>query len=362
MNKKRKRSKKVTQKMVAAKAGISQTLVSMVLGGGKSSVEVADSTRRKIIETATELGYVFKNNISRKRVLALVMPPLTREDPAIEPWVYDIRDGFYAQTHLYVAECALRRGYSLIVRPYETGSDLTHWLSEWGVDGVIWHGPEGSLLRWVAERFPTVLLHYSNHPAVDCVTVNQEEIATMTLEHLYARGHRKILFAPGILSEPTQHMRVHAFEVRAAALGVDIYRDLFDAESYMGPDGLLDRILRLLDSEAPPMALIAGDPLVLLAAREARQRGLRIPQDLSLLGIDNIAMADICDPALSSVDVRQREVSEMAIALLIERLENREIPFRKLFLSPKLVSRASVWNRSGIAQDALSSGKARMGA
>lgn len=328
--------------MVAEKAGISQTLVSIVLGGGRASVDVADSTREKIIEAARDLGYEFRSNISRKRVLALVMPMLDREDPAVEPWIYDARDEFYAKTHLYVASCALRKGYSLIVRPHENATDLTHWLIEWGVDGVIWHGPDDELLRWVAKRFPTVLLHHSNQPHIDCVTANQEEIATLALNHLYDAGHRRIALAPGPAPAKSTKMRINAFRDRAGELGLPVYEGLFEATDYFGAGGLIDRIVGLLRGDNPPTALIAGDTTSLLIAREAIGMGLKIPQDLSLVGIDNMAAGALHNPALTSIDVRQKEVSETAINLLSSRMENRSISYQKVFLNPVLVSRHSV--------------------
>lgn len=328
--------------MVAAKAGISQTLVSIVLGGGKASVEVADATREKIIAAARDLGYEFKSNISRKRVLALVMPVLDREDPTVEPWIYDARDEFYAKTHLHVADCALRKGYSLIVRPHENATDLTHWLIEWGVDGVIWHGPDGELLRWVAERFPTVLLHYSSQPHIDCVTANQEEIATLALNHLYEAGHHRIAMAPGVPASKSTRMRINAFRDRAEELGLPVYESLFEVSTHFGPGGLIERIVNLLQGDNPPTALIAGDTTALLIAREAMKMGLVVPADLSLVGIDNMAAGALHNPALTSIDVRQKEVSEAAINLLSNRMENRTLSYQKIFLNPILVTRQSV--------------------
>jgi DNA-binding LacI/PurR family transcriptional regulator len=343
------KGKKVTQKAVAKESGVSQTLVSLVLSKAAAPEQVAESTRKRILDAAEKLGYAFKKNIVRGKAFALIMPVVTRED-RLDSTIYEAIEDFYARTQCYIAEAAYRKGYSLVVRPYEQSNELTHWLSEWGVDGVLWQASDENLIRWISGKFPMVQLHYSSAFDSDAVTVNQEEIPIIALNYLYQRGHRSICFLPGQgqIGEVSK-MRVHGFRKQAEALDLPIIENFLKETEPTTAGETVNECLRLLDAPVGerPTAFVCGDPLALVLARKIQERGLLVPQDISLIGIDNLSAGALYNPPLTSIDVCQREVSETAVAMLTARIANPGIRHQKVFISPTILERGSVADISG---------------
>jgi len=330
--------------MIARESGVSQTLVSLVLSNDAAPERVAEDTRKRILEAASKLGYMVKGNAMRRRTLALILPVVSREDH-LESFIYETIEDFYSRTQSYLSAAAYQKGYSLIVRLYEQPIELTHWLNEWGVDGVLWQASDEKLLEWITQRFPTAQLHFGNSTApVDVVTANQEEIPLVALDHLHKRGHRKICFIPGAGWGKVTQIRATAFRERAAALGLTVYKQFLDESKVMSNSDILDACLRLVDlSDAErPTAFVVGDPIALVLAREIQQRGYTIPGDISLIGIDNLSAGALYNPPLTSIDVCQREVCDTAVAMLVARIANPELRYQKVFISPSIVERSSV--------------------
>lgn len=109
-----------------------------------------------------------------------------------EHWIYDSYTEYYNTIQNHLVEYCLQAGYSLIVRPYDETEELKHWLQEWDVDGVIWHGYEANL-DWVVERFPTLQLIRHAVIEADAVTFHVEEAIAIGLEYLRQLGHKRIV-------------------------------------------------------------------------------------------------------------------------------------------------------------------------
>lgn len=339
----RRNVKRVTQKVVAEEAGVSQTLVSLVLSNGALPAQVAEGTRERILEVAERLGYSLRRMAGRQRSLALILPVVSRAE-ALGDSIYEGIEDFYARTQRYVAEAAYRKGYSLIVRPYEQSAELTHWLTEWEVDGVLWHASDENLLAWITKRLPTVQLHYGASLETDAVTANQHEIPVLALNHLYERGHRRICFLPGgSRSNKPARMRVAGFIERASSLGLPIFEEFLEGTAADSREWI-EKCLRLLElpEDQRPTAFVCGDPLALTLARNVQERGFSIPGDLSLIGVDNLSAGALYNPPLTSIDVCNREVSDTAVALLVDRIADPTLRHQKVFISPSLVERGSV--------------------
>lgn len=340
--------RKVTQGMIAKEAGVSQTLVSLVLNNASSPERVADETRKRILETALNLGYQIKGSGLRKKTLALILPMVSRAE-RLDSSIYTSIEDFYARTQSYVAEAAYHKGYSLIVRFYEQPVELTHWLTEWEVDGVLWNASDEKLLHWISQRFPTAQLNMGGgNTPIDMATANQEEIPALALDFLYKRGHRRICFVPGVTWGKVSAVRAAAFRQHAGILGTTVYAQFFEKGDAASSWDVLNDCLRLM--ELPelerPTAFVLGDPAALLLARELQKRGFSIPGDVSIMGIDNLSAGSLYNPPLTSIDVCQREVSEMAVAMVVSRIANPEQRCQKVFISPAVVERESVGDLS----------------
>lgn len=350
-NSRERRKRKVTQALIAKEAGVSQTLVSLVLNHASGPESVAEATRKRILETARALGYQVKGGGTRKRTLALILPAVSRAEK-LDPAIYDAIEDFYARTQKHVLEAACFEGYSVIVRYYQDSVELTHWLTEWDVDGVLWNAGDEKLLQWISQRFPVAQLHYGNSAGfspVDAVTADQEQIALLALEYLYERGHRRICFVPGVSKGKTTAVRIRAFRECALAKGVTVYDQFLDEPATVSSwDALSDCLSLAARPETErPTAFILGDPTALMLMRELQNRGFSVPGDFSIIGIDNISAGALYNPPLTSIDVCQKEVSEMAVEMVISRIADPERSCQRIFIAPKIVERKSVGSVGG---------------
>lgn len=340
--------RKPTQKDVADAAGVSQTLVSLVLNN--APMEVAESTRNKILEAAGKLGYTPRNKgkaggmAGRKgKVFAYIRPYVRREEHQ-EYWIYDAYDEFYDRIQNSLVESVYSSGASLIVRPYQQSAELRQWLLEWGVDGVFWHAFDEELLKWVAERYPVIQVNRNLMVEADSVSTNQEESVTLSMEYLYSRGHERVAFLPNHpVKDNLWKLRTRAYFEHSERRGKKTYDKLALDKGESQLD-LLTRFFELLElpEEERPTALIASDHLALRLIKEVQEKGYALPQEMSVIGIDNIAAGAAVQPALTSVSQRMDEVVRVAVELMLNRCADPLAPYKKVFVTPTIVERDSV--------------------
>lgn len=331
------KKKRATQSEIAKVAGVSQALVSLVFTN--ADVDIAASTRSRILKIAEELGYRPRKGtrVGCGKVLAYIRPVVTRgrHDQSL----YDAYDEFFDRIQNQLVEAAFAAGYNLIVRPYTEAAEITHWLSEWDVNGVVWHARDQKLLEWISTRFPVVQINRHDLVNADAVSANQEELITLAMGHLQAGGHTKIGFIP--VSPTTDNLwklRSRAFENYASEHKLPFCRVFSDGGRE--PDPLLDLVAKG-DREAPT-AVIVPDLSALHLIKRAKERGMELPADLSIIGVDNVSAGMHSEPTLTSLDLRTDELTRSAVSLLMARIKNPEAPFQKIAITPELVLRGSV--------------------
>jgi len=330
-------TQKATQKDVAKLAGVSQSLVSLVLS--ESAAPVAEETREQILESAHKLGYPLGGGRKKSRgrtLLAYIRPSVDRE-PEFDGRILDSYDQFYNQIQNYLVEKAYMADFEMIVRPYTRPVEVTHWLIEWGVEGVFWHSNDLSLAGWVAERYPTVQINRHLKIPADSVLPNQEEIMMAAINHLRQNGHERIALLSQGRGDTTGQERAQAY--------------LTCMRQYQGPDYEewmnekdLDKIVDLLVARSPsgPTALILGDMQALYLQNKLRRAGFSLPDDLSMVGIDNITASEFSSPRLTSVDLQVEEIVNAAVSAMTSRLKGASGARKKVEVSPRLVLRDSV--------------------
>ncbi|HWL52747.1 MAG TPA: LacI family DNA-binding transcriptional regulator [Chthoniobacteraceae bacterium] len=343
------RRTKPTQKDVAKAAEVSQTLVSLVLSG--APVDVAEATRAQILKAARDLGYATKKKRTtppRQRVLAYIRPVVERGHHE-EHWIYDSYDQYYDRIQNYLLEAAYQAGYALIVRPYEKTHELTQWLMEWGVDGVVWHG-HGTLAQWIAERYPMVQINRHTVMEADAVSTNQEEMVRVPLNYLRSLGHERILFLERAQATNTlRETRIRIYREYLREHGLLEWEALWRTsggfeDSLSGTTGLLEKLksFAATDRNLLPTAILTGDHGALYHMKHLARCGVDIPEQISFVGIDNISASALSHPALTTLDNCLDEMAQTAISLLIERIQHPGSAFKKLFITPRLIVRESV--------------------
>ncbi len=328
-------SRQVTSHDVARAAGVSQPTVSRALRGDP---RLSESTRKRVLDAAEELKYVPSQ---RGRSLA------TRSTGQIGIVVSDLGNPFYLQVldELHHALSETHLGM-LVLTPDERGTVPLERLVDGSLDGAILTTTvlDSSLPAALSERgFPFVLLNREvDNARCDVCVVDNQQGARLAADELIGLGHTRIaaLFGPSTTS--TGRDREAGFRARLAEAEIPLpdrrrRRAPFDWSAGHAA------ALELLDSE-PTALFCANDILALGAFNALHGRGVRIPQDISLIGFDDVVLASWEVFQLTTVSQDIPGMVSAATELLLTRIaaeQDEPLPPRRVVLTPALVRRGT---------------------
>jgi len=194
-----------------------------------------------------------------------------------------------------------------------------------------------------ASRLPIVLVSPSLTPSsVDMVEISNREGAVAAVNHLIEHGHRRIAFIGGSPNSRPSKVREAGYIQALKDSGLQVRSEYISSSGWKRTDGCT-AMERLLACDPRPTAVFAASDLLALGAYDViAKAGLRIPEDISIIGFDNIDMAAEARPALSTVHVRKLEMGQVAARLILEQLTGqRDYPLR-VVVPTVLVPRDSV--------------------
>jgi DNA-binding LacI/PurR family transcriptional regulator len=319
---------------VALRAGVSKSMVSLVMRGVHA---VSDEKRRVVLEAAAELGYrpnaVARSLVSRRTNLVGVLLSDLRN-----PFFTDVIDGIEAESEA--------RGYKTIIctasRLASVERRALDTLLELRVDGVILASPmlDTGTITSTSEEVPVVLVarHLAGEP-IDSVSNDDPAGAGLVVEHLAALGHRRIAHVDGACGAGADERRAgYEHAMRALGLG-DQVRAVTGGYT---EDGGRAGVQALLESDEPPTAIFVANDLAALGALSAlSERGIRVPQDVSIVGYDNISLASVRYINLTTVDQPRPDMGRSAVSLILDRLASRRREPRHIIVPPRLVVRGT---------------------
>ncbi len=360
-------TRKATITDVARLAGVSTATAGRVLGGyGYSSSE----KREKVLKAAEELGYR-PNQLARSLI--------TGRTRTIGFVAGDIQSPFYAKILRGVSDVAGDRDFGLLItNSDETVAEEMHavrLLHEKQVDGMV-VSPCDTLgadhLRAAAEAMPLVLIDREVAGLdVDTVGVDNVGAARGGVARLIAAGHRRIGMVAELLAGQPDGIAAFLDAVRGGTRPDPValypswqrllgYIDAHDAAGIAVDPGLIaqvgsysaeaaePQVLRLLDAPERPTALFTADGVMTAATMAAiGARGLSIPQDISLVGFDDLDWMSFVSPGIDAVAQPRRQLGKAAANMLIERIEGLEVAPRRLKLAARQVQRGSVRKQDG---------------
>ena len=328
----------VSIKEVAARAGVSFQTASKVLNGGP--VRVSPETAARIMEVAKELGYQ-PNTIARSLVqrytstLGLVAPDAT--DVAI------------SQISVAAEREARRQGHAMLVGHLspggEDGADIVRTLIERRVDGVIAAAPQVEDDPKVAELLrtyvPAVSLHSVPGGGVPVVGSNHRETGRLATEHLLALGHRTIGTITGPFRRRVVRSRLHGYEDALRQAALEPEEDLV-VEADWTPGRAAEATSLLLQRQPRITAIfVHNDTMAVGVLSALAAAGCRVPQDVAVVGCDDVPLAEYLVPPLTTVHVPLAETGEQAVDLLLRRIRGDPPRAGPLRLPVSLVVRDS---------------------
>lgn len=330
-------SRRVTMADVAQKAGVSLMTVSRVVN---NKGDISEATSLRIREVIKQLGYRpsgIARSLATKRsgTLGLVVP--------------DNSNPFFSALARGAEHLAYQKGYNIFLCNTEEETDremaVLHTLEEKGVDGIILCSSrlEEGELHEVIEYFPFVVLvnRRLDEEGIGCVLIDDRLSGQIAIEHLLSSGRRAIGMLAGPPNSYSGQQRARAYyeTMRAAGLVPD---PGWVINCSPRVEGGMQATAELLAVHPELTALICFNDLVAVGALQAcAQAGLSVPGDISVVGHDDVPLAGLVTPALTTCCVSQYEMGKLAVSLLLERISGCRESCKEILVQPQLVIRAS---------------------
>ena len=344
----------VTIKDVAQLAEVSIGTVSRVFNNYGN---VNDDIRERVLKAAAALGYngpagrsaaTQKKAQALKEIGFLLYLKDWPEEGTISPFWANILHGVEAEAR----KLNLRVTYQAINSERETPQTLLAKLYELRPGGILLVGPaDATTIDTIrALKIPLVLVdNYLRRPALDAVLSDNFEGAMEAVEYLIEQGHRCIAAISGPLTtEPhpvnvlyTIEWRIRGYRQALLHADLPVNDELVEA-CILSPEGGYEACKRLIAKGLPLSAIFcANDPTALGALKALREQGLRVPEDVSVVGFDD-DMAEYFTPALTTVRVNKEEMGAVAVRSLIARANDMQAISKTITLGVELIKRASV--------------------
>jgi DNA-binding LacI/PurR family transcriptional regulator len=329
-----------TLETVAARAGVSKSLVSLVL---RNSPKVSPASREAVMRAVAELGY-------RPNAAARFLAERQSHTVGVllndirQPWFADMLDGLTPELHAAGKHILLGDGG--IDRMLD--ETLSWSFLDLGIDGLVLAGsiPMSPALIDVASKIPTVAVGGRgldlDLPHVDVLANDNHLGGTLAVRHLIEFGHTRIAHISGLPSVAGR-LRMQAYQdtMCAAGLGGCVLIETGD----MSEEGGYRATVRLMSRPDPadrPTAIFAANDLTCVGALSAATAlGVQVPGELSLVGFDNSVFARLRALWLTSVDGSAYAMGQQAARMLLARIEHPDAPGQTQLLPPRLEVRGS---------------------
>lgn len=326
---------KVTAQQVAARAGVSQSAVSRVFTPGASA---SRKTAEKVHKAASELGY-------RPNVLARAM--VSGRSRIIGLVVAYLENQFYPEALERLSNALQARGYHvLIFMAGKNAAPIDHVIGEildYQVEGIV--AASVALSSNLANRchaagVPMVMFNRSqDDPVMSSVTSDNLAGGRKVAEFLLAGGHRKIAYIAGWEGASTQRDREAGFVGALQLAGLDLHGRAVGAFTM---EGAVQATCQLFEIDPPDAVFVANDHMALAVMDTLRYRlGLRVPEDVSIVGYDDVPAAAWPSYQLTTVRQRANLMVAETVSILLEQIAGNPVQARRVAIDGPLVVRGS---------------------
>lgn len=330
-----KRPGAITSLDVALLAGVSQSAVSRAFTPGAS---VAEATRKRVLEAARELGY---------RPNAIARTLITRRSRIVAMVVSYLENPFYPAIVERMSQRLQRDGYHLLlfISDTEAVDALLEQLMQYQVDGIVLVSATlSSALAGECARIGVPVVLFNRVDAigtVSAVSSDNVEGGRIAARALLGAGHRSPAFVAGLENTSTSRDREAGFREELARHGIRRYRRAVGHYSF---DGAHKAARRLFSTGRPPDALFVANDHMAIAVMDTlrHELGLRVPEDVSVIGFDDAPQAAWDSYRLTTVEQAVAPMVEATVALLMEQIDRKSASARRVDVPVRLVVRDSV--------------------
>lgn len=326
-----------TIKQVAARAGVSSATVSHVINGTRY---VSETVREQVQKAMDELGYR-PNALARSlrsgitHTLGLILP--------------DSANPFFAEVGHSIETAAFEAGYSVILcnteNDFEKESLYMDVLTKKQVDGIIFvtTGERSDSLKNLVEmKIPTVVMD-RDFPGLelDVVLADNLQGGVLATQHLISLGHKRIGCIAGPSSINPSSRRLAGYRRALQAAGLVVEPELITNGDFHPESGWEVGHAMLSKQNAPTAIFACNDLMAMGALRAATELGLRVPDDLALVGYDDIELASYTNPPLTTIKQPKSEMGLAVLNFLLSRIQDKQSAPQSALLPVSLIIRDS---------------------
>jgi LacI family transcriptional regulator len=331
---------------VAKKAGVSYGTVSRVIN---DHPHVKPETRERILKAMDELGYVVNKQArilagGRSPTIGLLVPDLGTG------YVGEIMRGIDAELSLNNLDLVLYTTHRIANKEANYIANLAKGVVE-GLLLLLPRNPVDNIGSLIQRNFPFVLIdHHGTGRDCPAVGATNWQGAYNATEYLIKLGHKRIGFITGSLDMGCSVDRLEGYRSALRTHHIPECKDLVYQGTFEQPDGY-NGAGAFLDLPEPPTAIFASNDVMAMGVMDAvRNRGLRVPDDISVIGFDDIPQASLTRPALTTVNQPLEKMGRVATQILLDLLNDPEKKVKRIELPTELVVRDSCQPLSGTNQ------------
>lgn len=340
-------AKRVTSQDVARRAGVSRTTVSFVLNN-VAGMQISEETRTRVLAAARDLGYVPDYAAQalasgRTKTIGLL---LARRPKVIASDMY-----LTLMMETLVREIN-RRGMRLLLEvaeDFENSESYLKLVRSNAIDGVLYSGPrfdDQALQKLLDHGIPTVLMGALPHSNCYFVDINNRKAACTAVKHLIDLGHSQIAC---ITNAPAAYVasqdRLLGYQDALEAAGIPLCSALVRYGDFNSESGYEQMVHLLKEKQAKTLnfsaLFVASDVVAFGAMAAAREFGLRIPQDLAMVGFDDVPFSRYTEPALTTVHLPVAELAGLSSEIVVELVNGEKPRCSQVLLEADLVVRKS---------------------
>ncbi len=326
--------KRLTVKEIAKMAGVSVTAVSFVLNNRPG---VSEATREKVQKIIKETG--FRPNLSSKKLVEgksynICLMMSKGRSPFDDLFYYEIMRG--------LLEASRKSAYNIIIsRASKHGNELPDVVYSGDVDGIIYlqNISEDLAEKTVATGVPFIVIDsHSGNEHTTSITPDYRRATANAAEYLIRKGHRRIAM---LSTDTVPDFHTATCEGFAAAMDENAVTPSYENVIVKNESEAYAAAFALLDSDNPPDALLCTvDMFAIGAMRAAKDMGLSVPKDISLIGIDDILLSRYVEPPLTTVGIDKAGIGELAMEMLLKKINGEDV--ESVLLPMELIERESV--------------------
>ncbi|ENE7528616.1 DNA-binding transcriptional regulator CytR [Escherichia coli] len=326
-----------TMKDVALKAKVSTATVSRAL---MNPDKVSQATRNRVEKAAREVGYLpqpMGRNVKRNesRTILVIVP--------------DICDPFFSEIIRGIEVTAANHGYLVLIgdcahqnQQEKTFIDL---IITKQIDGMLLLGSRLPFDASIEEQrnLPPMVMANEFAPELELPTVHIDNLAAAfdAVNYLYEQGHNRIGCIAGPEEMPLCHYRLQGYVQALRRCGIMVDPQYIARGDFTFEAGS-KAMQQLLDLPQPPTAVFChSDVMALGALSQAKRQGLKVPEDLSIIGFDNIDLTQFCDPPLTTIAQPRYEIGREAMLLLLDQMQGQHVGSGSRLMDCELIIRGS---------------------